>query len=55
MLRDPIFTPLTYVPSDLVTLWGSQQVEAYLNQLNQEVLNRLERGGEAFLSNAMLG
>ena len=54
MLRDPIFTPLTYVPSDLVRLWGSQQVEAYLNQLNQEVLNRMERGGETFLSNAML-
>jgi hypothetical protein len=29
-------------------------VEVYLNGLNQEVLTRLEAGGEAFLSNAML-
>ncbi len=29
-------------------------MEVYLPQLNQEVLTRLERGGEAFLSNAMM-
>jgi len=29
-------------------------VEVYLHQLNQEVLTWLERGGEAFFSNAMM-
>ncbi len=47
-------TTFRYVPPDLVTQVGSQKVEVYLNQLNQEVLTRLEAGGEVFLSNAML-
>ena len=47
-------TTFRYVPPDLVTRCGSQKVEVYLNGLNQEVLTRLEAGGEAFLSNAML-
>ncbi len=47
-------TTFRYVPPDLVTLCGSQKVEVFLNQLNQELLTRLEAGGEAFLSNAML-
>src|SRR6266571_2587343 len=41
-----------YVPSDLTP--GSQEVEAYLNQLNAELLTRLQRSGEAFLSNAVV-
>jgi glutamate/tyrosine decarboxylase-like PLP-dependent enzyme len=47
-------TTFRYVPPDLVTQCGSRKVEAYLNQLNQEVLTHLEAGGEVFLSNAML-
>jgi glutamate/tyrosine decarboxylase-like PLP-dependent enzyme len=45
-------TTFRYVPFDLTP--GSQQVEAYLNQLNTAVLNRLQRGGEVFLSNAVV-
>jgi glutamate/tyrosine decarboxylase-like PLP-dependent enzyme len=45
-------TTFRYVPPDLRT--GSEQVEAYLNQLNAELLIRLQRSGEAFLSNAVV-
>jgi aromatic-L-amino-acid decarboxylase len=45
-------TTFRYVPPDLTL--GSQQVEAYLNQLNAELLTRLQRSGEAFLSNAVV-
>src|SRR5262249_14031086 len=42
-----------FVPSDLVP--GTQQVEQYLNTLNTELLTRLQRSGETFLSNALIG
>jgi glutamate/tyrosine decarboxylase-like PLP-dependent enzyme len=42
-----------YVPSDLSV--GSVVVESYLNQLNEELLGQLQRSGEAFLSNALIG
>ena len=29
-------------------------VEAYLNKLNEELLNDLQKGGEAFISNAVV-
>ena len=45
-------TTFRYVPSDLTP--GSEQVEAYLNQLNAELLTRLQKSGEAFLSNAVV-
>ena len=45
-------TTFRYVPPDLTP--GSQEVEAYLNQLNAELLIRLQRSGEAFLSNAVV-
>ncbi len=45
-------TTFRYVPPDLVP--GSKRVEAYLNQLNAELLTRLQRSGEAFLSNAVI-
>src|SRR5712692_7766414 len=45
-------TTFRYVPLDLTP--GSEQVEAYLNQLNAELLTRLQRSGEAFLSNAVV-
>jgi aromatic-L-amino-acid decarboxylase len=44
-----------YVPSELRARLGSPEVETYLNRLNQELLTRVEKGGEAFLSNAMIG
>ncbi|MCW5980306.1 MAG: aminotransferase class V-fold PLP-dependent enzyme [Bryobacteraceae bacterium] len=47
-------TTFRYVPCDLRASAGSEVVAAYLNWLNQELLTRLERSGEAFLSNAMV-
>jgi aromatic-L-amino-acid/L-tryptophan decarboxylase len=44
-----------YVPSELRARLGSPEVETYLNRLNQELLTRVEKSGEAFLSNAMIG
>ena len=41
-----------YVPQDLKS--GDEEVESYLNQLNREILARIESGGEAFLSNAVI-
>ncbi len=43
-----------FVPADLQSHRGMEPVEVYLNQLNQEVLTRLEKSGEAFLSNAVI-
>lgn len=45
-------TTFRYVPPDLTT--GSERVEVYLNQLNTELLNRLQKSGEALLSNAVV-
>ncbi len=45
-------TTFRYVPPNFTP--GSEQVEAYLNQLNAELLTRLQRSGEAFLSNAVV-
>ncbi len=42
-----------FVPDDLPE--DSTEREAYLNQLNKELLDRLQGGGEAFLSNAVIG
>jgi aromatic-L-amino-acid decarboxylase len=41
-----------YLPPDLAS--GDESTERYLNQLNQEVLARLQSGGEAYLSNAVI-
>src|SRR5207244_7196189 len=42
-------TTFRYVPPDLTP--GSEHVEAYLNQLNIELLKRLRKSGAVFLSN----
>ena len=41
-----------YVPSDLRS--GSEKTEEYLNQLNTELLTRLQNSGEAYISNAVI-
>jgi glutamate/tyrosine decarboxylase-like PLP-dependent enzyme len=41
-----------YVPHDLKA--GGKDIEPYLNQLNREILARIESGGEAFVSNAII-
>lgn len=51
--QDLSITTFRYVPADLIA--GSEQVEAYLNRLNAELVTRLQRSGEAFLSNAVVG
>ena len=43
-----------YVPGDLKASVGTHDTEQYLERLNQELLSRVERGGEAFLSNAVV-
>jgi glutamate/tyrosine decarboxylase-like PLP-dependent enzyme len=45
-------TTFRYVPRDL-TATGAER-EDYLQRLNQELLTRIEKSGEAFLSNAMI-
>jgi aromatic-L-amino-acid/L-tryptophan decarboxylase len=46
-------TTFRYVPPDLNRADGN--VAEYLNELNQELLTRLQQGGEAYLSNAVIG
>ena len=41
-----------YVPSDLKP--GDEKVEEYLNLLNNELMVRLQKSGEAFLSSAVV-
>jgi glutamate/tyrosine decarboxylase-like PLP-dependent enzyme len=47
-------TTFRYVPDDLADTASDSSTEAYLQQLNQELLSRIERSGEAFLSNAVV-
>jgi aromatic-L-amino-acid decarboxylase len=45
-------TTFRYVPADLDV--GTGPVESYLNELNSKLLDRLQAGGEAYLSNAIV-
>ena len=45
-------TTFRYVPNDLPQ--DESETEVYLNELNQELLNRLQSGGEVFVSNAVV-
>ncbi len=45
-------TTFRFVPADLEP--GGDAVEEYLNDLNREIVSRLQKGGEAFLSNAVV-
>ena len=47
-------TTFRYVPRDLQTKLAEEQVERHLDALNRELLDRLQRGGEAFVSNAIV-
>jgi aromatic-L-amino-acid decarboxylase len=47
-------TTFRYVPRDLRSQLTDAAVEAHLNALNQTVLDRVQRGGEAFVSNAVV-
>jgi glutamate/tyrosine decarboxylase-like PLP-dependent enzyme len=45
-------TTFRYVPSNLKS--GDEKTEEYLNQLNTELLTRLQNSGEAYVSNAVI-
>ncbi len=45
-------TTFRYVPPGLEP--GSPEAEAYLNELNREILDRLDQGGDVYLSNAVV-
>jgi glutamate/tyrosine decarboxylase-like PLP-dependent enzyme len=47
-------TTFRYVPIDLSPRVGEPEAEAHLDVLNRSVLDRLQRGGEAFVSNAVV-
>lgn len=48
-------TTFRYVPSNLRARIGEERIAAYLNELNRELLDRVQRGGDAFVSNAVVG
>ncbi len=45
-------TTLRYIPLDYN--YDMENKEAYLNKLNEALLNELQQGGEVFLSNAIV-
>ncbi|HET9369883.1 MAG TPA: aminotransferase class V-fold PLP-dependent enzyme [Vicinamibacterales bacterium] len=47
-------TTFRFVPAALAPSAGRDDIEAYLNKLNAALLDRLQRGGEAFVSNAVI-
>jgi aromatic-L-amino-acid/L-tryptophan decarboxylase len=53
--QDLSITTFRYVPADLRPHLGDQPAEAHLDALNRALLDRLQRGGELFLSNALVG
>jgi glutamate/tyrosine decarboxylase-like PLP-dependent enzyme len=47
-------TTFRFVPADLRSRVGEANVERYLNALNEALLDDLQRGGAAFVSNAVI-
>ena len=45
---------IRYVPEDLRSTLGEEPIERYLNDLNEALLDRVQRSGEAFVSNAVV-
>ena len=54
MTQDLSITTFRYVPLDLRTKLPEPKVEGYLDTLNREILDRLQAGGETFVSNAVV-
>jgi glutamate/tyrosine decarboxylase-like PLP-dependent enzyme len=54
MIQGLSITTFRYVPADLRSRLGDAGVEVYLDDLNRAVLDLLERGGEAFVSQAVI-
>ena len=55
MTQDLSITTFRYVPSDLRPRLRESEVEFHLDALNRELVDRLQRGGETFISNAVVG
>ena len=53
--QDLSITTFRYVPLDLRTRLGTADAERHLDALNRTLLDRLQKGGEVFLSNAVIG
>jgi glutamate/tyrosine decarboxylase-like PLP-dependent enzyme len=52
--QDLSITTFRYVPPDFKTGQQDKQVAQYLDTLNREILDRIQRSGEAFVSNAVI-
>ena len=48
-------TTFRFVPLDVRPSADHAETDRYLDALNREILDRLQRGGEAFVSNAVIG
>ncbi len=55
MTQELSITTFRYVPRDMRADTGDGHVERHLNALNRELLDRLQRDGELFVSNAVIG
>jgi glutamate/tyrosine decarboxylase-like PLP-dependent enzyme len=53
--QDLSIATFRYVPPDLRSSLGTSETESYLDALNKELLVRLQRDGETFVSNAVIG
>jgi aromatic-L-amino-acid decarboxylase len=53
MTRGLSISTFRFVPEDLEP--GTDTVDTYLNELNEDLLHRLKTSGEVFLSNAVIG
>jgi glutamate/tyrosine decarboxylase-like PLP-dependent enzyme len=54
MTQELSITTFRYVPRDIRADVGDDETERYLDSLNRELLDRLQRGGEVFVSNAVI-
>ena len=52
--RSLSITTFRYVPRELRVALGTGEVDAYLDRLNEALLERIQRSGEAFVSNAVV-
>jgi aromatic-L-amino-acid/L-tryptophan decarboxylase len=52
--QDLSITTFRYVPRDLRAKVGEEVAERHLDALNRKLLDRLQRGGQAFVSNAVV-
>ena len=54
MTQQLSITTSRYMPSNIREKLRESEVELYLDALNRELIDRLQRGGETFISNAVV-